>query len=163
MGPSAPYYGDHVELSDNRDDFASSVGIGAVIGTKFTWPVVKQKKLTERQRRRDVSLTPEKEIKWKKWVEIYEDKMLPKGEYLGSLYDIGFDRPEAHGIKKDDKMYYAFYAEQWEGEVELRGLEAGTYKLKDYVNNKDYGIVSGTQPKINVQFTKFLLLEAIPE
>ena len=38
MGPSAPYYGDHVELSDGGEDFASSVGVGAVIGTKFTWP-----------------------------------------------------------------------------------------------------------------------------
>jgi alpha-galactosidase len=37
MGPRTPYYGDHVELSDGGDDFASSVGIGAVVGTKFTW------------------------------------------------------------------------------------------------------------------------------
>ena len=38
MGESAPYFGDHVELSDGGSDFASSVGIGAIVGTKFTWP-----------------------------------------------------------------------------------------------------------------------------
>jgi alpha-galactosidase len=163
MGPSVPYYGDHVELSDNRSDFASTVGIGGVIGTKFTWPVVKKKDQTERQRRRDVSLTPEKEVIWKKWVQIYQDKMLPKGEYLGRLYDVGFDRPEAHCIKKDDTMYYAFYADEWDGKVELRGLENKTYRLHDYVNDKDYGTINGPTHQMNVQFTKHLLLEAIPE
>src|SRR6202022_2936758 len=38
MGPSAAYAGDHVELSDRANDFASTVGIGAVVSTKFTWP-----------------------------------------------------------------------------------------------------------------------------
>ena len=38
MGPSAPFAGDHVELSDGGDDFASTVGIGAIVSTKFTWP-----------------------------------------------------------------------------------------------------------------------------
>jgi alpha-galactosidase len=163
MGPTAAYYGDHVELSDNRDDFASTVGIGGVIGTKFTWPVVKKKEQTERQRRRDVSLTPEKEVIWKKWMDIYQEKMLPKGEYLGSLYDVGFDRPEAHGVKKAGKMYYAFYADEWDGTVELRGLENNAYKLRDYVNDKDYGSVNGPSHQMKVQFTKYLLLEAIPD
>ena len=36
--PRTAYFGDHVELSDNVDDFAASFGIGAVLGTKFTWP-----------------------------------------------------------------------------------------------------------------------------
>ena len=38
MGPSTAYAGDHVELSDNGDDFASTIGIGAIVSTKFTWP-----------------------------------------------------------------------------------------------------------------------------
>jgi len=159
MGPTAPYYGDHVELSDDKSDFASTVGIGGVIGTKFTWPVGEHLN----RESGDVSLTPEKEVKWKKWMQIYQDKMLPKGEYLGRLYDVGFDRPEAHGIKKDDKMYYAFYADEWDGIIELRGLEDQTYKLHDYVNGKDFGTISGPTHQMNVQFTKYLLLEAVPE
>jgi alpha-galactosidase len=38
MGGRSSYAGDHVELSDGGNDFASSVGVGAVISTKFTWP-----------------------------------------------------------------------------------------------------------------------------
>ena len=53
---------------------------------------------------------------------IYKEKMLSRGEYLGTLYDIGFDRPETHAIRKDGSMYYAFYAPHWSGKVTLRGL-----------------------------------------
>lgn len=38
INPGLAYYGDHVELTDGGDDFASQIGIGAVIGSKFTWP-----------------------------------------------------------------------------------------------------------------------------
>jgi hypothetical protein len=38
LAPNTAYFGDHVELSDNRDDFASTIGVGGVPGTKFTWP-----------------------------------------------------------------------------------------------------------------------------
>ncbi|MBN2008797.1 alpha-galactosidase [candidate division KSB1 bacterium] len=155
MGPSTAYYGDHVELSDNRDDFASTVGIGGVIGTKFTWPVGAKKNSK-------IDLTPEKEAEWDKWIKIYRMKMLPTGTYLGSLYDIGFDRPEAHAVQKDDRMYYAFYADNWDGKVELRGLEKKAYKIYDYVDNKDYGTVTGPIAKIDVAFNKHLLLEAVP-
>ncbi len=156
MGPSAPYYGDHVELSDGKDDFASSVGVGAVIGTKFTWPVGSMKKSR-------VDLTPEKEKAWQKWLDIYEANMLPTGEYMGTLYDLGFDRPETHAIKKDNKMYYAFYADSYTGNVELRGLASRSYKVVDYENEKEYGTVRGPVATIPVEFTKHRLLVLIPE
>lgn len=156
MGFSAPYYGDHVELSDGRDDFASTVGIGGVVGTKFTWPVGAKKDSK-------IDLTEEKEKRWKKWNEIYLDKMLPKGMYLGNLYDIGYYRPEAHAIQKDDKMYYSFYADDYRGNVELRGMETGIYKVYDYINEKDYGTVNGPQASIPVHFQQYLLLEAVPQ
>jgi alpha-galactosidase len=156
MGTSVPYYGDHVELSDGRCDFASTVGIGGVIGTKFTWPVGAE----EGSR---IDLTPDKEKIWKKWMKIYQEKMLPSGTYLGTLYDIGFDKPEAHVIKKDSNLYYAFYANKWKGELELRGLDKRSYKITDYVNDKDYGTVKGPTSKLYVEFYKYLLIEAIPE
>ena len=37
-GDAIAYFGDHVELSDGRQDFASTLGIGGVVGTQFTWP-----------------------------------------------------------------------------------------------------------------------------
>ena len=159
MGPSAAYYGDHVELSDGRSDFASTVGVGAVIGTKFTWPVGAHK---PRRPGRDISLTAEKEKIWKQWVDIYEAKMLPKGQYLGTLYDIGFDKPEAHAIAKDNNMFYAFYAPEWSGEIELRGLGKGTYQVTDYENNVDMGTVTGPVAKLKASFKKHLLIECKP-
>jgi alpha-galactosidase len=61
----------------------------------------------------------------------------------GDLYDIGFDRPEAHAIRKGGEMYYAFFARHWRGSVELRGLEDRNYHVVDYVNGKDFGTVHG--------------------
>ncbi|MFZ0453778.1 MAG: glycoside hydrolase family 36 protein [Ignavibacteriaceae bacterium] len=158
MGESLPYYGDHVELSSNKSDFASTVGIGGVIGTKFVWPVgIHINKETG-----DIGLTGEKEKEWAKWVKIYDDKMLSKGIYLGELYDIGFDKPETHAISKNGKMFYAFYAPEWDGKVELRGLENKTYKVKDYVNNTELGEVTGPLSSLPVKFEHSLLIECAP-
>ena len=156
MGPSAPYYGDHVELSDGGEDFASSVGVGAVIGTKFTWP-------PGAAARDRYDLSPEREIAWKKWFDIYTSKMLPKGTYRGELYDLGFDRPETHAIEKDGSLYYAFFADTWSGPVELRGLEGNGYRVVDYVNDVEFGTVTGPSAELNVDFEGFLLVEALPE
>ena len=157
MGHNAPYYGDHVELSDGRRDFASTVGIGGIVGTKFTWPVGAYVSAESG----DISLTQEKETEWAKWVNIYLDKMLSKAEYRGQLYDIGFDRPEAHAIRKDDKMYYAFYADNWDGEIELRGLGEKKYTVTDYINNVDYGSVTGPTVRLAANFKGYLLVEAV--
>ncbi len=126
MGDRIAYFGDHVELSDDHQDFASSVGIGAVVGTEFTWPVGSGP--PNRQGRRTNDLTPEREQLWAKWLGIYKSKMLPQGEYLGKLYDIGFDLPESHAIRKEGKMYYAFYAPKFQGNVSLGGLGKRHYQ-----------------------------------
>jgi len=155
MGPSAPYSGDHVELSDGGDDFASTVGIGAVVSTKFTWPGEGhgETKL--------VRLTPEKEAVWRKWIKLYNEKMLPLGRYRGELYDMGFDKPEAHVVEKDGRLYYAFYAADWNGAIQLRGL-TGRYAVRDYVNDRDLGFVSPANPRLDVAFRHALLIEATP-
>lgn len=155
MGPSAAYAGDHVELSDGGDDFASTVGIGAVVSTKFTWP-------EDPKPKDSYLLTAVKEAKWRKWIGIYKDKMLPKGQYRGELYDIGFDKPETHAVEKDGRLYYAFYAKEWSGQVELRGLGNGRYRVRDYVEDRELGEVSAASNKLKIGFKQALLLEAIP-
>jgi alpha-galactosidase len=158
MGPSAPYAGDHVELSDGGDDFASTIGIGAVLSTKFTWPVDPKPKDS-------FLLTPEREEKWRKWIGIYREKMLPKGIYRGELYDIGFDKPEGHAIEKDGKLYFAFFAPRWDGPVEIRGLGAGRWRLRDYADGRDLGEVRGATggtARVALHFEHALLLEAVP-
>jgi alpha-galactosidase len=156
MGDDVPYFGDHVELSDNHDDFASTLGIGGVVGTQFVLP-----SLVEKHGQFD--LTPDHEKSFKKWLELYREKGLSRGQYLGTLYDIGFDLPEAHVIRRDKKMYYAFFAGNWKGAVELRGLEDRPYHVVDYVEGKDFGMVRGPVAHLSANFSKHLLLEATPQ
>jgi len=178
LGQRAAVYGDHVELThitgastDNEQDvgtdFASTLGTGGVLGTKFTWPDYGPKF-------KNVYLNPQKETHWKEWIGLYNEKMLSKGNFL-NLYVYGFDVPEAYAIEKDGKMYYAFYAplasgddvkakseaKHWEGEVELRGLSAKNYHVSDYVHRADLGMVRGPNPKLQVEFTDSLLLEVL--
>jgi alpha-galactosidase len=167
LGPEAAVYGDHVELTDVQlsntlhevdkgSDFASEVGVGAVVGTKFTWPGYGPKfKMVE--------LTPEKEAHWKKWIAIYNDKMLSHGRFR-NLYTYGYDSPEAYAIEKEGKMYYAFYApdknKPWKGQIELRGLGPGQYQVLNYENAVPMGSVDANNPRLNVEFSQHLLLEA---
>jgi alpha-galactosidase len=158
-GPKAVFYGDHVELSDDKSDFASTIGVGGTIGTKFVYPPgVHMNSETG-----DISLTPEKEKAWKKWIDIYNNNMLSKGNYCGELYDIGFDRPETHAIQKGETMYYAIYAPEYTGLVELRGLENRAYKITDYENNIVLADIIGPVNKIEVSFKKHLLIKAEPK
>jgi alpha-galactosidase len=179
LGPRAAIYGDHVELTritnasgDNEQDlgsdFASTLGTGGVLGTKFTWPDYGPKF-------KNVYLNPAKEAHWKEWISLYNEKMLSKGKFR-NLYVYGFDIPEAYAIEKDGEMYYAFYAPgaankqkgkesaagSWSGEVELRGLAAKSYHVRDYVLHKDLGTVTGPTGKLKVEFADNLLLEATP-
>ena len=156
MGPSACYSGDHVELSDGANDFASTVGIGAIVSTKFTWP-------RDPKPKDSFLLSPDKETEWRKWIAIHNAKRLAEGAYLGTLYDIGFDKPEAHVVMKDGRFYYAFYAERWSGPIELRGLDKGDYAVIDYWTGKSIGSVTATNNRLQVSFERFLLLEAKPQ
>ena len=88
---------------------------------------------------------------------------MPEGSYRGELYDIAFDRPEAHVVENDSHLYYAFYADRWDGPIELRGLGRGRYTVVDYVNGRPLGTVAGNSNRLQVSFTQYLLLEATPE
>ena len=156
IGDNVPFFGDHVELSDGANDFASTVGVGGVVGTQFVIPA-----LVEKRSKSD--LTPAREKEFEKWLRIYHDKMLSRGQYLGELYDIGFDAPETHVIRKDKTMYYAFFAKQWKGPIELRGLEDRNYSVVDYVTGKDLGTVSGHNAHLPVEFDGNLLVEVRPQ
>lgn len=157
IAPQTAYFGDHIERSENADNFASTIGVGGVPGSKFTWPednpFVKEGHFV---------LTPEKEALWKEWITMYNQNMLSTGNYLGDLYDIGYDKPETHVIQKGDTLYYSFYADNWKGSVKLKGLTRNEYKVYDYYNKSDYGTITPDKPEIDVSFNKFLLLMACP-
>jgi alpha-galactosidase len=165
LGPEAAVYGDHVELTEIRNeagreidlgrDFASTVGAGGVVGTKFVWP-------NPGPKFEHVLLTQEKEAWWKKWMNIYNSKRLSKGRFL-NLYVTGYDVPEGYAIEKDGKMYYAFFASsstpRWKGSLELRGLRPGKYHVVDYENGGSLGTVEGSDARLDAEFNHHLLLE----
>jgi len=175
LGARAAVYGDHVELTriqnpngnekDLGSDFASTLGTGGVLGTKFTWP-------DYGPRLSDVNLTPEKEKHWKKWIGLYNEKMLSRGTFR-DLYVYGYDVPEGYAIEKDGAMYYAFFAPEaggaapktasWSGEIELRGLAPGKYHVLDYVNNRELGSVTAPDARLKANFTGQLLIEVTKE
>jgi alpha-galactosidase len=161
-GPRAAVFADHVELSDQGIDFASEIGVGGVPSTKFIWPddPVVRKRLEEVW-----SLTPEREAALKKWLAIYREHRLAEGEYL-NLYDLAFDQPEAHAIRANGRLYYAFYARQidqrYRGSIALHGLHAKAYRVYDYVENRDLGVVHGPGATLDVEFVGALLIGAIP-
>ena len=168
LGPESAVYGDHVELSEmtrvgdnwseHGSDFASTIGAGGVVGTKFVLP-------TSDPKFKPVALTPEKEQHWKKWIGIYNEKMLSKGTFR-NLYVYGYDVPEGYAIEKNGKMYYAFFspdpAKIWKGKIELRGLTAGIYHVVDYADGKDLGMVKADDqkaPELATEFKGHVLLE----
>ncbi len=118
MGDNIPYFGDHVELSDGAIDFASTVGVGGVVGTQFVLP-----NLVKKHSKSD--LTPQRQKVFEKWLQIYKDKMLSRGEYLGrSLrYRVRSSRGSCYPQRQDQELYYAFFARHWSGPIELRGLQ----------------------------------------
>jgi alpha-galactosidase len=167
LGPESAVYGDHVELSsmtrvgnewkEHGDDFASTIGTGGVVGTKFVWPDPGPKF-------KDVYLTASKEDRWKKWIGLYNQKMLSNGEFK-DLYVTGYDAPEGYAIAKDGKMYYAFFTNaNWKGRIELRGLKPGKYRVSDYGEDEDKDLgtvdvsVTGTAD-LTADFKDYLLLE----
>ena len=156
MAPQMAYYGDHVELTDGGTDFASQIGTGAVIGSKFTYPKDNPNVKTS------FLLTPEKEALIRHWMKIYKEKDLARGEYL-NLYTWGYDYPEAHVIRQNNALYYAFYtdADSFKGTIELRGLEKGkTYTATTYAAAEPTSFqVDGNNPVIEADFTGNYLLE----
>ena len=156
-GSKVVFFGDHVELSDGGNDFASTIGIGGVPGTKFVWPDSVHRKLDG-----NVGMTPKKEETWAKWIKIYDENMLSKDTYRGDLYDIGYDRPETHVIQKGDTMFYSFYDSTFAGTLELRGLKERPYEIIDYVEGKHVDEVKGPLALLHVKFKKYLLIKAVP-
>ena len=73
-------------------DFASTVGVGGVLGTKFTWPDYGPKL-------KNVYLNSDKETEWKKWIAIYNQMKLSRGDFR-DLYIYGYDVPEAYADRK---------------------------------------------------------------
>lgn len=125
-----------------RESFESALGTGAQVTTFY-------RELDSTQFRT-----------WQNGFGKYREMLLSQAEYL-NLYDIAFDKPEIHVVKKGEEMYYGIYAETWKKEdgISLRGLKKqSNYRVYDYMNNRDLGTISEENPVLNVDFKEYLLI-----
>ena len=193
MGPTAPVFADRVEStqfkkvdsaeSETGRDFAYCMGTGGVIGTIFVWPKI-DKLPGDLEFRGDLEnmkallLTPDKDALWKKWFDLYRQKMISKGMFL-NLYTVGFDVPEGYAIRKYQNTYYAFFIptirpagldkppdlppskdQVWEGRLELRGLDTSKeYEVVDYEHGKRLGYLKAWSPYLETNSQTILFLK----
>jgi alpha-galactosidase len=163
LGPKAAVSADHIELSENGIDFASEIGPGGIPSTKFIWPPDPE---VHKRVKEIWDLTPEKKAVWQSWLDIYQKYRLSEGEFL-NLYDLAHDIPEAYVIRKDDRLYYAFFSGHldldYQGKIILRGLEKKIYRIFEYARKQELGRVFGPEALLNISFKGYLLLEASTE
>lgn len=127
--------------------FESAIGTGAQVTTFYT------------------DLDSVQHQHWNRWFKDYSKLNLSSAEYV-NLYDLAFDAPEIHVVRKGEEMYYGIYANLWSktDTIKLRDLKKGVnYKVYDYANNRQLGSVNGNDPFINVGFRDFLLIRVKPE
>jgi alpha-galactosidase len=128
------------------ESFESAMGTGAQLTTFYS------------------SLTEAQQASWRRWFQLYRKLGLSSGEYL-NLYDIAFDKPEVHVVKKGEELFYGIFAEVWpvSRQITLRGLEKGReYELTDYGKDLPLGRVSGAKPYLRHAFKDALLVRATP-
>ncbi len=168
-GNSESYSGDHVELTNRtwseklqkfiphgREDFASTLAVGGVPASKFTVSGIPQADSS-------LMLDPAKAEYYNRWMKIYNTEKMSEGKYL-NLYDIAYDKPETHLIKKGYTYYYSFFAKNnFKGKVQLRGLDKGNYKIYNLYTGKLISEVDTINPFLNIEFHKYLLLKAVRE
>jgi alpha-galactosidase len=157
MGAEIPFYGDHVERYYDQSSFASMIGIGAIPGSMFVDKEENRYKHPSKSVR-SIALTPSRKSDFSKWMQIHETHQLSKGRYV-NLYDLAYDKPETHVIRKEGDMYYSFYHENWDGEIEFRGLKPHVeYEVFDYVNDEVLGTLN-REKRIRLKFKDYLLVK----
>ena len=109
-------------------------------------------------------LNPDQLSRWRHWFGLYRELELSSGEYL-NLYDIAFDNPEIHVIRKGRELFYGIFAALWASSrpIELRGLDpAATYRVINYATGRELGQVGGAEPVFRTGFKNSLLLRLSP-
>lgn len=129
-----------------KEAFETAMGVGAALTTFYADLDARQRGL------------------WQRWFGEYRAQGLGAGEYLNH-YDIVFDLPEGHVVRRGADFYYGFFAPSWPAtqKIELRGLDPGkAYEVFDYGRNVALGTISGASPFVTTAFIEHLLLRVRP-
>ena len=138
-----------VSNSADTNQFASSLALGVIPRIDFS------------------SLDSEEEKKYQKWLGLDRRLQISRGQYINS-YDLAFNFPESHLVRRYGLLYHSFFTrnpgESFKGRVRFRGLAEGlSYRVFDYWNQVNLGIVTSRRSRLNVEFQDFLLLQLKPE
>jgi alpha-galactosidase len=128
------------------ESFESAIGTGGQLTTFYAHLDDRQKAL------------------WNRWFHEYRNLGLSQAEYV-NLYDLAFDKPEVHVVRKGQEMYYGIFADvwPWRRAIELRGLDKDkTYEVYDYGNRRELGTVKGSDPHLRIAFKDSLLVRVRP-
>ena len=164
-GRSESYSGDHVELTNRpwdpvlqkftlrgEEDFASTLAVGGVPASKFTIPGVAQADSS-------LILDGSRFAYYRKWLRISGNENMSDGDYL-NLYDIGFDRPETHLIRKGETYYYSLFSDKhFHGIVRLRGLPRGRYRALDLVTGNAVPFVHPDSRFLDLDFDRYAIIK----
>ena len=168
-GNKESYSGDHVELTNRAwdsvlqkftprgaEDFLSTLAVGGVPASKFTVSGIEQADSS-------LILSADKFNHYQRWLNLYTTEMMSEGEYL-NLYDIAYDRPETHLIKKANVYFYSFfYNGHFQGKVELRGLDQGRYMAYDPLLGRLISPVQSESPFLALEFNRFAIIKVVKE
>ena len=138
-----------VSDSADTDQVASSLGLGTVPGIRFS------------------TLWPEEGRKYQIWLGLDRRLQISRGQYLNS-YDLAFNVPEGHLVRRYGLLYYSFFVrnpgDTFKGRIRFRGLTEGLlYRVFDYWNLAELGVVTSRRSRLSVEFQDFLLLQLKPE
>ncbi len=138
-----------VSHSADMNQFASSLALGVIPKIDFS------------------SLDSEEEEKYQKWLGLDRRLQISRGQYINS-YDLAFSFPESHLVRRYGLLYHSFFTRNpggsFKGRVRFRGLSDGlSYRVFDYWNQVNLGIVTSRRSRLNVKFQDFLLLQLKPE
>ena len=70
--------------------------------------------------------------------------------------------PEGHVVEKKGNLYYGFFAPQFRGSLDLRGLEDGvSYRVTDYLQQREFPALTAesSSATLNARFESYLLLK----
>lgn len=152
-------YVDDFDDNPMSGSFMNVIGLGAKLETLF-----------------NVESYQERQTEWQEWMSFYYREDVVSGQYL-DLYDIAFDYPEGHVVKKNDAYYYTFFThydglfacldnrcddqnllqmekpkdDEYKGSIELRGLDSNTqYMVTTYPEGIDVDMFSDNRGNITV-------------
>jgi alpha-galactosidase len=129
-----------------REAFETAIGTGAALTTFYA------------------DLDPRQRALWNRWFGAYRAQGPASGAYL-NLYDLAFDVPEGHVVRRGADLYYGFYADRWPAgrKIQLRGLDpGGRYQVLDYGRGRALPPVTGAAPFVDAAFEGSLLLRVRP-